>query len=155
MTKQSTPKQQARSRTDSQAESLIRATGARLTQPRARVLAFLLAQDRPLTHHDIQDGLAGALLDTVTLYRVLEWLTANNLVHRMSGADGVWRFSTGAGAGAGRQDHEHAHFQCTSCDTVTCVSEVPVPRRVKLPEGFVGQEVDFLIKGTCPHCRDK
>jgi len=143
MTKQPTPSQQS--------ELLIRATGARLTQPRTRVLAFLITQDRPLTHHEIHAGLPGATLDTVTLYRVLEWLTDHQLVHRISGADGVWRFGTGTGAG--NRDHEHAHFQCTSCDTVTCVNDVPLPRRVKLPEGFVGQEVDFLIKGTCPHCR--
>lgn len=142
MTKQPTPSQQA--------ESLIRATGARLTQPRARVLAFLLAREHPLTHHEIHAGLPGEALDTVTLYRVLEWLLEHQLVHRISGADQVWRFGTGVGAG--QQDHEHAHFQCTSCDTVTCVNDVPLPRRVKLPEGFVGEEVDFLIKGTCPRC---
>lgn len=142
MTKQPTPSDQA--------ESLIRATGARLTQPRARVLAFLLTQDRPLTHHEIYGELPGDALDTVTLYRVLEWLTENQLVHRISGADQVWRFSTGAG----KHEHDHAHFQCTSCDSVTCVNDVPLPRRVKLPEGFVGEEVDFLIKGTCPLCRN-
>jgi len=143
MTKQPTPSDQA--------ESLIRATGARLTQPRARVLAFLLTQNRPLTHHEIHGELPGDALDAVTLYRVLEWLMENHLVHRISGADQVWRFSTGDG----KHDHDHAHFQCTSCDSVTCVNDVPLPRRVKLPEGFVTEEVDFLIKGTCPHCRQK
>jgi len=141
MTMQPTPSHQA--------ELLIRATGARLTQPRTRVLSFLLTQERPLTHHEIQAGLPGEPFDTVTLYRVLEWLMENSLVRRISGADGVWRFSTGAG----QQDHEHAHFQCTRCDSVTCVNDMPLPRRVKLPEGFVGQEVDFLIKGLCPNCQ--
>lgn len=134
-----------------QAESLIRATGARLTQPRARALSFLLGQIKPLTHQEIHAALPGDPLDAVTLYRVLEWLTDHQLVHRISGADQVWRFSTSSG----RLDHEHAHFQCTSCDAVTCVDDVPVPRSVKLPEGFVGQEVDLMIKGTCPQCRQK
>jgi Fur family ferric uptake transcriptional regulator len=143
------------STTEQQAESLIRETGARLTRPRTRVLMFLLKQNRPLTHHDIHARLPGEPIDTVTLYRVLEWLTANGLVHRIAGADQVWRFSANAGTGAGKQDHEHAHFQCTRCDSVTCFNEMPLPRRVKMPAGFTSQEVDFLIKGICPRCSEK
>jgi Fur family ferric uptake transcriptional regulator len=133
---------------EQQAESLIRDTGARLTRPRTRVLMFLLKQNRPLTHHEIHARLAGEPLDTVTLYRVLEWLTANSLVHRIAGADQIWRFSTNGG----KQDHEHAHFQCTSCESVTCFNDMPLPRRVKMPTGYTSQEVDFLIKGICPRC---
>ena len=133
-----------------QAETLIRATGARVTRPRVTVLEFLLAQEKSLTHHEIQAQLSDAALDLdpVTLYRVLEWLTEHELVHRIAGADTVWRFS----AGAGHHSHEHAHFQCTTCEEVTCFTEVALPRKIKLPDGFQSQEMDFLIKGTCPHC---
>jgi Fur family ferric uptake transcriptional regulator len=131
-----------------QAETLIRATGARLTRPRTRVLEFLLGQAAPLTHHDIHALLPGAALDSVTLYRVLEWLTANNLVHRVAGLDQVWRF----GASSGRHDHDHAHFQCTRCDGVTCFNDMPLPRRPKMSAGFARQDMDLLIRGICPHC---
>jgi Fur family ferric uptake transcriptional regulator len=134
---------------EQQAEALIRETGARLTRPRTRVLTFLLEQQTPMTHHDIHEQLRGEPFDTVTLYRVLEWLTVNGLVHRIAGADQVWRFSAKAG------DHEHAHFQCTTCDMVTCFNDVPLPRRVKMPAGFTSDEVDLLIKGTCPHCSSR
>jgi len=134
-----------------QAESLIRATGARVTRQRVTVLDFLLGQDNSLTHHEIQDRLSDEALDPVTLYRVLEWLTEHELIHRIPGADQVWRFS----AGAGHHSHEHAHFQCTKCEQVTCFTEVELPRKIKLPAGFESQEMDFLIKGTCPHCARK
>lgn len=136
---------------EQRAESLIRDTGARLTRPRMRVLAFLLKQNRPLTHHEIHEQLPGEAIDTVTLYRVLEWLTEHSLAHRIGGADQVWRFS----ANAGEQDHRHAHFQCTKCESVTCFNDMPLPRRVKMPAGFMSQEVDFLIKGICPRCSRK
>ncbi len=132
----------------SHAEEKIRATGARVTRQRVIVLAFLLGRGTSLTHHEILEQLAEEALDPVTLYRVLEWLTENELVHRIAGADQVWRFS----AGAGHHSHEHAHFQCTKCDVVTCFTDVPLPRKIKLPAGFQTQEVDFLIKGTCPNC---
>jgi len=131
-----------------QAETLIRATQARVTKPRVAVLAFLLGQKESLTHHDIQQRLSGDALDPVTLYRVLEWLSEHELVHRIAGHDQVWRFS----AGAGHHTHEHAHFQCTSCAKVTCFNDVALPRKLKLPAGFESEEVDFMIKGTCPLC---
>jgi Fur family ferric uptake transcriptional regulator len=137
---------------EQQAETLIRATGARLTRSRSRVLIFLIAQGRPLTHHEIHEQLPGEPIDTVTLYRVLEWLTANELIHRIAGADQVWRFSSSTGGKPGRADHDHAHFQCTHCDSVTCFNDMPLPRRQKMPEGFTSQEIEFLIKGICPRC---
>lgn len=132
------------------AESLIRNTNARVTKTRVKVLDFLMTQSRSLTHHEIQQALSqDSDIDSVTLYRVLEWLTENELVHRIAGADQVWRFS----AGAGHQAHEHAHFQCTKCANVTCFNEVKLPTPVALPEGFSGDEVDYLIKGLCPRCK--
>ena len=133
-----------------QAEALIRGTHARVTTTRVKVLDFLLAQTRSLTHHEIQQQLArDSDIDSVTLYRVLDWLTEQQLVHRIGGADQVWRFS----AGAGHEAHEHAHFQCTKCATLTCFTEVKLPLNLALPEGFSGDEMDFLIKGVCPRCK--
>src|SRR5471030_1512745 len=110
-----------------QAETLIRSTNARVTKTRVKVLDYLLSHNRSQTHHEIQQALSqDSDIDSVTLYRVLEWLTENELVHRIAGADQVWRFS----AGAGHQAHEHAHFQCTRCADVTCFNEVKLPAPV-------------------------
>lgn len=135
--------------TESRAESLIRDTGARLTKPRSRVLAYLLEQNKPLTHHDIQDGLGDDALDSVTLYRVLDWLGEHELIHRIAGADQVWRFN----AGAGQHGHQHAHFQCTRCEMLTCFTDIALPTKIVLPPGYTSQQVDFLIKGICPRCK--
>ena len=134
--------------TTTHAETLIRNTNARVTTTRVKVLDFLLAQNESLTHHDIQQRLAKDAIDSVTLYRVLDWLTENGLVHRIAGTDQVWRFS----AGGREHAHEHAHFQCTKCDKLTCFTELKLPQQIALPDGFHSQEMDFLIKGICPHC---
>lgn len=119
-----------------------------MSQPRKRVLVFLLAQDRPLTHHEIRSAMPGKTLGAVTLYRVLKWLTENGLVQSLASADQSRRFSVCNS----RQDHDHAHFQCTRCGTVTCLGAIPLPRHLPVPAGFRRQEVDLLIKGTCPAC---
>jgi Fur family ferric uptake transcriptional regulator len=131
------------------AETQIRNTQARVTAPRVRVLAFLLGQTRSMTHHEIERQLGKKHpIDAVTLYRVLEWLVESELAHKVVGDDQVWRFS----AGGKQHAHEHAHFQCAKCATVTCFTDVKLPRNIPLPAGFQGQEVNFMIKGLCPRC---
>jgi Fur family ferric uptake transcriptional regulator len=133
----------------SQAEELIKKTQSRVTTARVRVLAFLLQQSRSFTHHEIEHKLGNKdPIDSVTLYRVLEWLVERELIHKIAGDDQVWRFS----AGSAHASHEHAHFQCSKCTTVTCFNEIKLPRNISLPAGFSGQEVNFLIKGLCPQC---
>ena len=76
------------------AEELIRATGERVTNARIEILATLLEADGALTHAEIEGLLAQASgIDRVTVYRVLDWLTAQNLAHKISGDDRVWRFN--------------------------------------------------------------
>jgi len=134
--------------TEDDIKDMIRATGAKVTVPRVTVLSLLLRQQQSLTHQEIQDLLADKALDSVTLYRVLDWLVDHELAHRIASADQVWRFH----GGAGQHDHEHAHFQCTQCDMVTCIADVRMPKTPKLPAGFRSTEAAYLIKGTCPNC---
>lgn len=131
-----------------QARSLLARTGARVTAPRVRVMTYLLAQRQPRSRGDIERGMDGAPLGGVTLYRVLAWLTANGLVHRIAGADAARRYSASAGSG-----HDaHAHFQCLQCGSLTCLPDVPVPAAIPVPHGFTWGEADLLVKGACAAC---
>jgi Fur family ferric uptake transcriptional regulator len=131
------------------AEHLVRAAGARVTQPRVGVLATLLDAPRALTHHEIVHQVRRALpIDRVTVYRVLEWLIANRLAHRIAGDDRVWRFNAVAGGHA----DAHAHFECNACGRVVCLEDVATPRRVALPAGYRSQHVQVTVKGLCAAC---
>lgn len=144
-----------------QARDRVRATGARVTGARVKVLAVLMAADEALTHTDVQrrleHGDAHELLDRVTLYRVLEWLVEVDLAHRVSGPDRVWRFSaqgdeTGHGHAHGPQ---HGHFKCRSCERMFCMkSSARLARTVRgmLPDGFAGDEVELTVVGRCAEC---
>lgn len=134
-----------------QARSLVARTGARVTAPRVRVMTYLLAQRQPRSRGDIERGMGGAPLGGVTLYRVLAWLTANGLVHRIAGADAARCYSASAGSG----HDSHAHFQCLECGSLTCLPDVPVPAAMVMPPGFSRQETALLVKGTCPECADQ
>ncbi|MEI7446795.1 MAG: transcriptional repressor [Burkholderiales bacterium] len=143
------------------ARDRVRATGARVTGARVKVLAALMAADEALTHTDVQRrlerGEAHELLDRVTLYRVLEWLVEAGLAHRVSGPDRVWRFSAhGDEAGHGHaHGTQHGHFKCRSCERMFCMkSSARLARTVRgmLPDGFDGDEVELTVVGRCADC---
>jgi Fur family ferric uptake transcriptional regulator len=142
----------ARGRDAAGAQALLVERGARATRARIDVLAVLLVADEALSHHDVERRLArGHDIDRVTLYRVLEWLTAQGLAHKVAGDDRIWRFSV-AGHADGGAVHAHAHFACSECGRVICLEEARVPA-IALPAGFRRREIEVTVKGTCDTCR--
>ncbi|WP_157314929.1 Fur family transcriptional regulator [Chitinibacter sp. GC72] len=128
------------------ARELISKTRARITPARVDILAALLGAQRPLSHLDIQELLAPGL-DRVTVYRVLDWLTAENLAHKLSGDDRVWRFS------AAKAPHHHAHFHCQQCGRFYCLEDVKTDLPVALPKSFIADSVEITVKGICADCK--
>lgn len=142
-----------------QARERVRATGARVTGARVRVLAVLMRADEALTHHDVQRRLELGgetdLLDRVTLYRVLDWMVEAGLAHRVSGPDRVWRFSAHADPGASPAHPRHGHFKCRDCERMFCMKASPGfgrSVRAMLPEGFAGDEIELTVLGRCAGC---
>lgn len=131
--------------------SAIRATGARVTPARVRVLAALGGAKGPLSHGEIEDLLRQQALpemDRVTLYRVLEWLVESGLAHRATNARGIFCFTL---ARTSVEHERHMHFRCTECGKVVCLDEPPPPPP-KLPAGFHLSSVALDIRGECPEC---
>ena len=138
-------------------ESVIRATGERLTQPRVAVLACLLASARAVSHLDVANTLALAdqhAVDRVTVYRVLEWLVGQGVAHRIAGDDRVWRFMLTPPTSAipAKPHGHHAHFTCDGCGQTICLDKTIPKVSVKLPKGFRTSEIDLLVRGRCAGC---
>lgn len=132
---------------DSAAEA-IRATGARNTSARTRVLAVLLASHEALTEPQIEAAMSGPPLDCVTVYRVLEWLLQLHLIHRLPGRDGVWRFAT---LRHGRPPN--AVFECVTCARLLPLVNAPAVDPV-IPPGYEAEGALLHVTGTCPTCAE-
>jgi Fur family ferric uptake transcriptional regulator len=129
----------------------IHATGARATPARLRTLGALRQAAYPLSHADIEAALSSErlpLIDRVTLYRVLDWLTDVGLAHKVVDFHGVFRFSANA---PDVKHAKHAHFRCTDCGRVTCLDQ-PLPDTPHLPSGFRLAKVELDIQGECADC---
>ncbi len=68
------------------AESNCRSTGAKLTEKRKRVLTGLLQSQKALSAYDLIEYMRTAFDETLqptTMYRILDFLASENLVHRL------------------------------------------------------------------------
>jgi Fur family transcriptional regulator, ferric uptake regulator len=131
------------------AQARLAQLNERVTAPRVAVLAVLLAAKRPLTHQEVAQRLPQPA-DRVTIYRVLDWLVAQSLAHRVAGEDRVFRYAAHAGTHA-----LHGHFMCSRCGTVQCLSDAPQLAQLAaklLPKGARGERVELNVSGCCALC---
>ncbi len=133
------------------AKKIIADHGLRPTQSRLAVLKLLSNAKHPLTHQELLAKLnsqSALQFDRVTLYRVLDWLLANDIIHKVTGHDRGWRFQLNQAD----TTHHHAHFQCSHCHTTYCLSDVQLQRPGNLPAHFTVESVELNIKGVCAGC---
>lgn len=131
------------------AHERLLASGQRVTAARQAILQMLLDSPRALSHHDVEAriGERGEHFDRVTLYRVLEWLVAQGLAHKIAAEDRSWRFSAILDG-----NHEHPHFHCLNCGEVLCLDALRPTFVLGLPPGYTVQRAEITIQGTCPSC---
>lgn len=131
-----------------QATRLLHQRGVAATPARVRVLQLLLAADAAVSHQALQQSAmaSGQPFDKVTLYRVLDWLSAQGLVHSVTGHDRVRRFSLM------NSHHAHAHFECGDCGRLFCLHGNLTAFRPDIPEGFQPERFDITVQGRCADC---
>lgn len=120
----------------------------RNTIARTQILNLLTKSKTALSHAEIETMLNG-LCNRVTIYRVLDRLAEDNLVHKIVNVDGHLKFAA-CHSCTDQHHHNHVHFSCLECGSVTCLEEVkPV---FEIPQKYKIQEVNFMVSGLCPAC---
>jgi Fur family zinc uptake transcriptional regulator len=74
----------------SKAKDICVRSGGRLTEKRKHVLERLLKSNTPLSAYEITDAynkVSEKAMPTMSVYRILEFLEAENLVHKLSSAN--------------------------------------------------------------------
>ena len=135
-----------------QAERVCRARGARLTKLRARVLEIVWQSHRPLGAYDMLAVLAaeGRSAAPPTVYRALEFLLEQGLVHRLSSLNAYVGCSRPGHAGSGQ------FLICERCGNAAEIDDPEVARAIGRSAGAHGFEAGrhtVEISGVCPECR--
>ena len=131
-------------------ENLCRERGIRVTTQRRAVYQALARDVTHPTAEAIHARLRGDMtsLSPATVYRILEFLEREGLVRRVSTTGGVGRFDANL--------THHQHLVCRVCGSMTDFGQ-ELPVQLRLPRGgtagFVAEEFDIRIVGTCKKCR--
>jgi Fur family transcriptional regulator, ferric uptake regulator len=121
----------------------------RNTAARTAILELVQQSDVALSQPAVQHALNG-LCDRVTIYRVLDRLVEEGLIHKIVNVNGVVNYAA-CNTCTHQHTHQHVHFSCRICNELTCLNQV-IPT-FELPSGFIQEETFFTISGVCNNCQ--
>ena len=135
------------------AEAICLTRGQRLTPIRRRVLQALLASHRPLGAYELIERVAarGVRPAPITIYRALDFLRDNGLVHRIESRNAFIACV-----------HNHASGDpvvfliCERCGIVGEAAAAAVAETIRTASraaGFTPKSPVLEITGVCAHCR--
>lgn len=129
----------------------LRAQHLRVTPNRLTVFRTMQKSQRPLTVSDLADQVQATGLNTATLYRIMETLTALKIVHPvLQGHQSVAYELVEPFA------RHHDHLICRSCGRTMDIYDCRLEDALKAISDDRGFHIDFHqmeVHGICPDCQ--
>ena len=120
------------------------------TTMRMLILEYLLKQPSAITLTDLEKSLAPS--DRITIYRTLKTFEERGMIHAIEDGTGSTKYAICKEECTIEGHHDlHVHFYCYDCKETICLPKTSIPE-VKLPDGYVADELNLLVKGRCPKC---
>ena len=136
----------------SRAQLICKIRGARLTPLRRRVLELILSSDQPTGAYSLLAELrrGRGKLGPPTVYRALEFLLANKLIHKVETS------SAFIACGDIEHPHESQFMICDDCGATEEIRDAEIVqtlRRLGEGRGFAVERQVIEARGLCPACR--
>lgn len=93
-------------------------------------------------------------LETVnksTIFRTLHLFLEKLLIHTIDDGSGSMKYSICSDDCMCTLGELHVHFTCNKCKNTYCLESISIPS-IQLPEQFLLQNVNFVMKGLCSKC---
>ncbi|MDB2385217.1 transcriptional repressor [Polaribacter sp.] len=88
-------------------------------------------------------------LNKSTIYRILEKLEDDGVLHAVMGKDGIKQYAKCKGCSKTSHTDAHPHLQCSVCGKITCLDvAVTIP---EIPNLKI-DAVQVLLEGECNNC---
>lgn len=134
-------------------EEVLESKKIRVTAMRLLIYKFLAKKKVAVTLSDIENAFVKA--DRTTLYRTIKTFEEKIIVHKIDDGTGITKYALC------EQDCEcdiktdlHIHFHCNNCNETVCLTDHKIPQ-IKVPDGFVSENVNLVVKGICDKCSGK
>lgn len=129
-------------------EKRLRDAGIRLTAIRLLVYKTISEQmENAFSLQDVMTLLPYA--DNSSVFRTLTLFAEHHLLHLIDDGSGKQKYCV---CRCGKFRCQHIHLTCTRCGETICMKDTPIPE-VPLPDGYLIEEAEFVIKAVCPKCR--
>lgn len=136
--------------TENEAEEYLERHGVKPTAVRILVWKEAHGQSETFSLADMERWMP--TMDRSSIFRALRLFAEHHLLHIIDDGTGQQKYCVCRCD----SDHHlnHVHFTCTVCGKTYCLEDYTIPV-VTLPEGFVTEEIEYIMKGVCPNCIDK
>jgi Fur family zinc uptake transcriptional regulator len=134
------------------AHNLCESRGVRLTSLREQVLELIWQNHKPLGAYTLMDMLATASTRRVappTVYRALDFLLEQGLVHRINGLNAF------IGCPSPEKKHQSHFLICRSCNTAIELDSTRLTQDIQLSAkdaGFSVESHSLEVMGICSAC---
>jgi len=131
-------------------EKVLQDHHVRPTAIRLLIYKFLREKNVAVTLNDIESGFEKS--ERTTLYRTIKTFEKNGLVHQIDDGTGIAKYALDEPeVGNNSPQDLHLHFHCTNCNETMCLTDHKIPH-ISLPKGFITQDMNLVLKGTCDKC---
>jgi Fur family zinc uptake transcriptional regulator len=128
------------------ANEKLKRAGFKLTKARCDIINEITKIDKAISPYKLQEicAKAGKKYSAITIYRVLETLSENQLIHKVYCINGYMKCSHD-------EYHEHRLLVCKSCHSVDLIDR---PREDSTFKNFTKLETIDEVLGICDNCAE-
>lgn len=131
-------------------EKLFASKELRITAMRLLIYKFLEQKETAVTLSDIENAFEKA--DRTTLYRTIKTFEEKAIVHQIDDGTGITKYALcEKGCNCEIETDLHLHFHCNNCNETICLTDQKIPQ-IKVPNGFVSEDINLVVKGICDKC---
>ncbi|WP_149274213.1 Fur family transcriptional regulator [Pareuzebyella sediminis] len=131
-------------------EKLLEEKKVRPTAMRLLIYKYMAEKEIAVALTDIENAFAKA--DRTTLYRTLKTFEEKGVVHHIDDGTGIQKYALcEPGCNCELEQDLHLHFHCSNCNETVCLTAHKIPH-ISLPDGFVAEDANLVLKGICEKC---
>ncbi|MCA0933908.1 transcriptional repressor [Lutimonas saemankumensis] len=131
-------------------EQILESKNIRVTAMRLLIYKFLAENQVAATLSDVENAFEKA--DRTTLYRTVKTFVERDIVHQIDDGTGIVKYALcEQNCSCEIETDLHLHFHCNNCNETVCLTEHKIPK-IKVPDGFVSENINLVVKGMCDKC---
>jgi len=131
-------------------KELLHSRELKATKSRLNLLGRMQEYKSAMPYSAIQEAMKS--MDRVTLYRTLESLKEQGIIHKafQEGNESYYAIC-GKSCSTHHHHHDHIHFKCINCKAVTCEHAIN-SLEISIPDVEI-HKISIHVEGICKACK--